>query len=112
MSKKQIYLHPEFWIGLLVLCGGIFQLFQQFEISLTTLSEQYWPLLFVITGIIQLSSDRYRDVGSNILLILVGATLLIYKGGFVSLATIEKIWPETFQKILNNLFNFVNFIST
>jgi hypothetical protein len=105
MSKKQIYLRPEFWIGLLVLCGGIFQLFQQFEISLTTLSEQYWPLLFVITGIIQLSSDRY-------LLILVGVGLLIYRGGFVSLATIEKFWPETFQKILNNLFNFVNFIST
>jgi hypothetical protein len=112
MSKKQLYLRPEFWIGLIVLIGGIIQLFQQFDISLKTLLEQYWPLLFIITGILQMSSPRYRDPGSNILLIMVGLALLIYKGGFISPATIEELWPETFQRILNTLFNFVNFIRT
>ena len=107
MPQKRLYLRPEFWIGIIVLLGGIAHLLERSGISLTAMLENYWPVLFIITGIFQVSSTRYRDAGATVFLILTGVILLLFKNGFLSRETLEQHWPQSFLKLLDNLLNFV-----
>lgn len=108
MKLKQIYLRAEFWLGLIVLIGGIVHLLQKYNVSPAAILQSYWPILFIITGIAQISSPRYRDVPSNLLLIFIGLGLLAYNGGLLTSQVFTDYLPESLRKLLSNLLNSAN----
>lgn len=107
MQSKRLYLRPEFWIGVIVLLGGIIHLLSKFDISLTMILERYWPALFILAGIGQMTSTRYRETSSIVVLILFGVVLLLFKEGFVSLKDLQENWPQSIRHLLENLLNFI-----
>lgn len=107
MPQKRLYHRPEFWIGIITLLGGIAHLLDKSGVSLAAALENYWPVLFIITGIFQIGSTRYRDTGATIFLILIGLALLLFKNGFLTRETLQQHWPQSFLKLLENFFNFV-----
>lgn len=110
MRFKRLYLRPEFWLILIVLIGGIVHLLQKFNISAAAILQAYWPAIFIITGIVQISSPRYRDAPSNLLLILIGLTLLAYNSGFLTPQIFTDYLPESLRKLLANFLNSANWM--
>ncbi len=108
MKLKRLYLRPEFWLGLVILIGGIVHLLQKYNLSPAAILQTYWPVLFIITGIAQISSPRYRDVPSNLLLIFIGLGLLAYNGGFLSPQVLDDYLPDSLRKLLSVFLNSAN----
>ncbi|MCK6620187.1 MAG: hypothetical protein HUU32_09230 [Calditrichaceae bacterium] len=110
MKLKRIYLRPEFWLGLMVLIGGIVHLLQKYNLSPAAILQTYWPVLFIITGIAQISSPRYRDLPSNLLLIFIGLGLLAYNGGFLAPQVLDDYLPDSLRKLLSIFLNSANWM--
>lgn len=110
MRSKRLYLRPEFWVGIIVLLGGIIHLLSKFDISLTMVLERYWPVLFILAGIGQMTSNRYRETSSIVVLILFGVVLMLFKEGFVTVNDLQENWPQSLLNLLENLLNFVTLV--
>ena len=80
------------WIGSFFLLFGFgFLLHQADVIELGELLSTWWPLLFVIIGIIQLINRTHSSAGSGLLFILIGVFLLVNQWFDMNLITY--LWP-------------------
>lgn len=99
MQYRKYYTRPEFWAALFFAMIGVFQLISASGISPQILFVTYWPFLFVIVGILQFASHRYRDMISSILLIIAGLTLFVIREKIISEETIRQALPAGLQSI-------------
>lgn len=79
-------------IGFLLLLFGVGFLLQQADIvNVEKLLNNWWPLILIIIGFVQLAYRRHSSVVSGMLFIVVGGLLLI--GQFVDYNMWGYIWP-------------------
>ncbi len=103
MRLNRLFLRPEFWIAVIVSIAGITHLLHQLNFSLSEFIKTYWPGLFIITGIIQLTSSRYRDVASTILLIAIGILLILKNVGYLSIEMLKSMGADSLRDILKSI---------
>src|SRR5699024_11045025 len=79
-------------IGVILLLFGVGFLLQQADIvDFDKLLTNWWPLILIIIGFVQLAYRRHSSVVSGMLFIVVGGLLLI--GQFVDYNMWNYIWP-------------------
>src|SRR5699024_1510659 len=83
------------WIGLLFLLFGFgFLLHQADIINLPQLFSNWWPLLLIIIGMIQLLNRRHSSGSSGFLLLIIGLLFLLNQ--WLDLNVTAYIWPLIF----------------
>ncbi len=110
MNGKRYYFRPEFWGVVVLVIAGVVHLISRLDISFTGVLENYWPALFIIVAIFQITSTRYRDAVSSTLLILVGTMLLLFKSGVLTSESFKEHWPASLKKLVEMIFQSMSFI--
>jgi hypothetical protein len=110
MKGKRYYLRPEFWALMIVFLAGMLHVIHRLNFSFTEILENYWPAIFILVGIFQIASSRYRDTVSITLLILVGTLLLLVKSGVLASETFQEYWPASIKKLLEVIFQSIAYI--
>ncbi|RMF58131.1 MAG: hypothetical protein D6748_09620 [Calditrichaeota bacterium] len=105
MRLTRYYHKPEFWAILLAILGGLGLLLQRANISVTELGNTYWPVIFIVFGIVQFFSPRYRDVPATILLLLVGTILLLIKTQTITVDQLRQFSPQQLKDLFLSLFD-------
>ena len=105
MLRKPIHLLPEFWIMVILLIGSVVHQLNKRGIDLVEMSTDCWPLIFLGLGVFQLTSVRFRDVSSSMILILIGIGLTLYNLGVLDPDTLENLSPQRLKSIIDYLFN-------
>lgn len=82
----------RFWVGLLFLVLGLGFLLQQANVlDFSNVLSTWWPLIFIIIGIIQFINRNTISLVSSFLFIIVGSLLLINQ--WVAFNLTDYIWP-------------------
>lgn len=102
-ETKKIYLRPEFWVGIIILGLGLVHLLHKLNLSFTAIANDYWPAGFILIGIMQILSQRYRDMTASFTLIVIGTILLLVNSDMITWQSIRQFWPETLKELLNFL---------
>lgn len=105
MSWKRIYLRYEFWIALVLVIAGLIHFLQRLEVPLEMIATTYWPGLFILVGVMQAISSRYRDPISSGVLIAVGSLLLLFKSGLFQPQDLPNNLLDTLRSLLRGLLN-------
>lgn len=105
MSWKRIYLRYEFWIALVLVIAGLIHLMQRLEVPLDMIAKSYWPGLFILVGVMQSISSRYRDPISSGVLIAVGTLLLLFKSGLFQPQDLPNNLLDTLRSLLRGLLS-------
>ncbi len=103
------YKRPEFWLLIVILILLATRWLKLLEISPDRLVEAYWPLLFVLAGVFLLISSRYRDVGSSVLLIFLGALLFMIQTNIITWEYLQRDFPAQVVKMIFMLFDIASY---
>ena len=83
------------WLGLLFLLLGLgFLLHQTDIIDLPQLFSNWWPLILIIIGVVQLINRRHSSASSGLLFLLIG--LLFLMNQWLDMDLTAYIWPLIF----------------
>ncbi len=78
---------------ILIIIGIIFLLANLSIVDFRHYLSQYWPLLLVIFGLIQLISSNFRMISTPVTFIVIGLILQLLKFGYFRWNQIWKYWP-------------------
>lgn len=93
MGNEQNIKGPNFWFALVLIIIGILFLLHNFDyIDLGEL-WQYWPLIFVVIGVMKLIKSRSRDFISSTVFIAIGTSLLLIELDILDWQEIWLFWP-------------------
>jgi hypothetical protein len=96
-------IHLIIWCGILLLISyGILYL-NLYEINYPYLLKTFWPLILIITGILQTLNSRFRDLTSAILLIIIGVIILSKNLQIFSMELFWEKWPNPIRDFLFSL---------
>lgn len=83
------------WLGLVFLLFGLgFLLHQAQIIDLSQLLSNWWPLILIIIGVIQLINRKHSSIVSGLLFLLIGLLFLINQ--WLDFNLTDYIWPLIF----------------
>jgi len=83
------------WLGLLFLLFGVgFLLHQADIIDLSQLFSNWWPLILIIVGVVQLINRKHSSASSGLLFLFIGFLFLINQ--WLDLNLTDFIWPLIF----------------
>lgn len=83
------------WLGVLFLLFGFgFLLHQADIIDLSQLLSNWWPLILIIIGVVQLINRKHSSASSGLLFLLIGLLFLLNQ--WLDLDLIAYIWPLIF----------------
>src|SRR5690625_1570626 len=80
------------WIGIIIVIVGVGFLLEQANlIQFTSLLSDWWPLIFIIVGVLQISYHAHMAVFTGPLFIIVGVILLLHQ--WTDLQLFSYLWP-------------------
>ena len=83
------------WLGMLFLLFGLgFLLHQADIIDLSQLFSNWWPLILIIIGVVQLINRKHSSAASGLLFIIIG--LLFLMNQWLNMDLTAYIWPLIF----------------
>ena len=103
MKTTKYHLRPEFWLGIIFSVAALVHFLNKSDINISLIVETYWPLVFVLLGIIQGFSRRYQDVSATVFLIATGVVLLMFKLDFFSSQLFQDSWLNNLGEFLKSL---------
>ncbi len=103
MKTSKYHLRPEFWLGIIFSVAALVHFLNKSDINIFLIVETYWPLVFVLLGIIQGFSRRYQDVSATVFLIATGVVLLMFKLDFFSSQFFQDSWLNNLGEFLKSL---------
>ena len=90
---------------LLIVFGVLFLLDQQGGISFGHVFSQWWPVLLILVGVLNLV-ERPASVFAPVIMITVGCALLLSKLGYLRFESVWRLWPLVLIAMgLNILFS-------
>ncbi len=101
MKLKRLYTRPDFWVSLMITGWGIVHLMGKFDISPEELAQTYWPVIFIVLGLVQLGVSRYRDPAAIALLMGIGLFLLMQNLNLFSWKQLQEITPTSLKQIID-----------
>lgn len=93
MTNRTKQLGPTFWLSIVLIALGIILLLENLDIYYFDNLWEYWPVIFIIIGLIKLVSSGFRELYSSLVLIAIGGFLLLIKLDYFDFSDIWQFWP-------------------
>ncbi|MGD9345419.1 MAG: DUF5668 domain-containing protein [Candidatus Aminicenantes bacterium] len=78
---------------LIIVIGVIFLLGSLDRIDVGDLLSEYWPLILVAIGLWHILAHNFRQVGTGLILIVVGSVFMLIKWGILGTSFWSVFWP-------------------
>lgn len=93
MNESKTKFGANFWLSIGLILLGLYLLLENLGFIYWGDLWDYWPLIFVIIGLVKLYSSNFREVYSASVWIVVGLLLFLVTRDFISLRDIFQFWP-------------------
>ncbi len=93
MQSRRAVSGPNFWVAIILIAVGV--LFLLDNLSLIDIGNiwDYWPVIFIASGVIRLTSSSHRERSSAIFLIAFGVIFLLLNLDYLRWRTVFQFWP-------------------
>jgi predicted membrane protein len=78
---------------LIIVIGAIFLLGNLGKVDVGDLISDYWPLILIVIGLWHLVAHSFRQVGTGLILIVIGSVFMLIKWGVLGVSFWEIFWP-------------------
>lgn len=79
---------------LIIVIGALFLLGNLGKVDVGDLISDYWPLILIIVGLWHLLAHNFRQVGTGLILIVLGAAFMLIKWGILGVDFWKFFWPS------------------